>query len=146
MLDRLCPVYMSWGMSWEQFWFGDCDAAPMYREAAKLREKQKDYDFWLQGLYVRDAIYASIGNVYIEKGAKPYEYPQEPYLCTSDGKEKLTEEEREDRKHRKEDGKFLAYMAEWMSAVNKDMAEKEKAKSRAKGSESDAGYGENTGN
>ena len=61
---------MSWGMSWEQFWFGDCDAAPMYRKAAKLREKQKDYDFWLQGLYVRDAIYASIGNVYIEKGSK----------------------------------------------------------------------------
>lgn len=138
---------MSWGMSWEQFWFGDCDAAPMYRRAAKLRQKQRDYEFWLQGLYVLDAIYASVGNAYIEKKDKPFEYPQEPYtVLVEEKKEPLSEEELEDRKHKKEDGKFLAYMAEWMSAVNKDMAEKEKAKSGAEGSESDAGYGKNTGN
>lgn len=139
---------MSWGMTWEQFWFGDCDAAPMYRKAARLREKQRDYEFWLQGLYFREAVNSSVGNAFLEKGAKPFEYPSEPFSSSEkDKKQELTEEEREDLKHKKDDDRFMAYMTEWMSSVNRNMAEKEKAKSKAKGSESDAGHhGENTGN
>ena len=146
VLDRLCPIYMSWGMSWEQFWHGDCEAAKHFRKAAKLRERQRDYELWLQGLYVREAVLASIGNAYLEKGKEPFTYPDEPYSFSAkpDGKP-ITEEELEDRKHKKEDGKFMAYMAEWMSAVNKSMAEKQKL--QAEGSESNAeGSGENTGN
>ncbi len=33
----------------------------------------------IQGLYVRDAIASSIGNSFKPKGAKPFEYPKEPY-------------------------------------------------------------------
>ena len=108
---------MAIGMSYDQFWNGDYEAAKMYREAYKLKADEDNYKAWLHGRYIYEAIGAWVPlQRAFSKAKKPGDYPKEPYGISH---KHMTEEEIEDAKHKKEDGQFLAFMAEWTNAVNK---------------------------
>lgn len=64
-----------------------------YVEADKLRQKRKDVEAWMQGVYIKKAIESSIGNAFIQKGAQPIEYPEHP----------LSYEEQEKTEQQKQD-------------------------------------------
>ena len=54
------PYYLSLGMTYEEFWEGDCTLPKFYREAQKIKS-QKEFDdknffCWLQGRYIYDAL------------------------------------------------------------------------------------------
>ena len=73
---------MSIGMTYDQYWYGETGLVRYYYRADKLRQERLDSAAWLQGLYVRDAIEATLGNAIRQlAGSKeePYEYPREPY-------------------------------------------------------------------
>ena len=38
----------------------------------------------MQGLYIRDALLSTVGNMFSNKGATPMEYPAEPYPVTAE--------------------------------------------------------------
>ena len=79
-----CIVYMSIGMSYEEFWEMDVDLVKFYREAEQLKQKRRDYDLWLQGRYIYDALCAvsPVLHAFAPQGTKAMPYLEEPYPRT----------------------------------------------------------------
>lgn len=88
-----CIVYMSIGMSYEEFWEKDIDLVKFYREAEQLRQKRRDYDLWLQGRYIYDALCAvsPVLQAFAPQGTRAMPYIEEPYPRT---KKDLVERQR----------------------------------------------------
>lgn len=85
LFEELCPIYMVYGMTYDEFWHGDVYRALFYKKAYKMKREaqieQDDYNFWLQGMYVYEAICdaSPIYHTFAKKGTKPLPYPNEPY-------------------------------------------------------------------
>lgn len=66
-------------------------------DAYNREQKRKlDYDnfiAYLQGRYFVDALLSTVGNMFSKKGAKPLEYPREPYNLEEE--RELTQEEKD---------------------------------------------------
>ena len=60
-----------------------------YREADELRRRKQNEVLWTQGIYIREALLSTVGNMF-NKDNK-FEYPKEPYPVT----EKQIEEKQE---------------------------------------------------
>ena len=77
------PFYLSIGMSYELYWYGEPNLVKAYREADEMRIDRMNYEKWLQGLY----IYHSIGALQpilnpFSKKHKAEEYIKEPIAIT----------------------------------------------------------------
>lgn len=81
LADELCPVYMSMGVPYAEYWYGDYTQLAHYRKAFELQRERANYDAWLQGAYFYDAICAAspILHAFAKKGTKPLPYLKEPY-------------------------------------------------------------------
>ena len=95
MFEKCFPLYLTYGMTYEQYWDDDPNLAKAYREAHFLRLKRKNEELWLQGIYMTHALQSTVGNMFIKKGAKPIEYPKEPLAITE--KEVKERQERDAR-------------------------------------------------
>lgn len=75
------PYYLSIGMSYEQFWEGDCWLPKQYVEAYKLRVRRDNEQAWLIGRYVYDAICAvsPILHAFAKNGTQAHPYLERPY-------------------------------------------------------------------
>lgn len=71
------PYFLSIGMSPNDFWFGDCSLARAYLKKAWIDRKNRNFDMWLQGLYVHDAVTVAIARGVA--GDRRAKYPSEPY-------------------------------------------------------------------
>ena len=98
---------MSVGMSYDEFWYKEPDRARYYREAERLRQKNRDYDLWLQGRYFYDALCAvsPILHAFAASGTQAEEYLKEPYPRTHKDLEELQE-----RKMRENAENFRAFV------------------------------------
>ena len=82
--NKCCPFYLSIGMTYEQFWYGDPTMAKDYLKAYKLKEKREaekaKWIMWEQGLYVYEAI-CDVSPVLraFSKATKPLPYPKKPW-------------------------------------------------------------------
>lgn len=70
----------------------------LYIEAEKLKLKREygkiNVYAHLMGVYVCDALAATVGNMFLDKGKKPNEYPDKPFELNDNSEEQeLTEEE-----------------------------------------------------
>ena len=68
-------------MTYDEYWYGDVWAIiPIYK-AYKLKQEQTNFDLWLQGMYIYDAVgrLSPILHAFAKKGAKPQPYIKEPY-------------------------------------------------------------------
>lgn len=94
MIERTWLVQaLAIGISHTDFWGMNPHILKLYFDAhAKIRDEQNAM-MHLQGIYFRDAIASTIGNAFNKKGAKPYEYPKEPYNIGAP--HELTEEEKQ---------------------------------------------------
>ena len=79
--EKHCPYYLSIGMTYEQFWEGDCWLPKIYREAHKLRRKHDNEQAWLVGRYVYDALcsVSPVLHAFAKNGTKPHPYLEKPY-------------------------------------------------------------------
>ena len=88
---------MSIGISYNDFWGYTPRIVLQILESYKReRQRQVDYDnflAYLQGRYFVDSLYSTVGNMFSKKGAKPIEYPKEPYDL--EGEKELTQEEKD---------------------------------------------------
>lgn len=75
------PYYLSIGMTAREYWHGDSMLPKYYRKAHKMRLEHENYNAWLQGAYVYDAISAvsPVLHAFAKKGTKPVPYLKEPY-------------------------------------------------------------------
>ena len=111
---------MSIGMSYEAFWDGDVDMVKMYREAAELRDKRKNQELWLQGMYIYEALCdaSPLFRLSLKKGTvKPEPYAKEPYPITA-----AEAREREEREARKKEERLKAEFALFAEQLRKKMS------------------------
>lgn len=92
----MLPFYLSIGVSYELYWYGDPWAVAAYREAEIFRQERANYEAWLSGRYIYDALQSVIGTFSWglggKKGTKPDPYEQYPYAFTE--REKAAEKQR----------------------------------------------------
>ena len=90
--------------------------AKWYRKAEEMRQKRRNEELWLQGMYIYEALcdVSPLLHAFAKRGTKPVPYPDHPYSITS----KDMEEEKE-RKVRLEREKAKQYMLGKMAKLNK---------------------------
>jgi hypothetical protein len=84
---------MAMGMTYEQFWDGDVWLVKAYRQADVIRRRRKNEELWLEGVYMAEALSATVGNMF-SKGNK-HQYPSEPIPITAE--EQKARREREEK-------------------------------------------------
>lgn len=74
VFDDQCSYYISIGMTYEQYWDGDPQMVRHYRKAEELKRRRDNYNAWLQGAYVYEAIrdLAPALNALSKRSPKPY--------------------------------------------------------------------------
>lgn len=86
---------MSIGMTYDEFWNQDVAMVRAFRKADDLKRRRQNEALWMQGIYIRDALLSTVGNMFSAKGARPMEYPKEPYPVTN---EQIAEKERAEQR------------------------------------------------
>ena len=94
---------MSIGMTYDEFWNQDVRLVDVYRKAAELRDKRRNQELWLQGMYIYEALCdaSPLFRFSMKKGTvKPEPYAKEPYPITAaevKAREERAAKEKEER-------------------------------------------------
>lgn len=114
------PFYLSIGMTFEQYWDGDCCLVKYYRKAHEIKQQRRNQELWMMGLYVYEAIsdIAPVLRAFAKKGTKAEPYPAEPFPRTVE--EARARKEREERKRYEE--QMLKFAAQ-RKQINERMKE-----------------------
>ena len=100
---------MSIGMTYDEFWNGDVRLVEVYRKANELRDKRRNQESWLQGLYFYEALCdaSPLFRFSMKKGTvKPEPYLKEPFPITA-----AEAREREEIEARKKEERLKAEFA-----------------------------------
>ena len=127
LFEKACPMYMSYGMSYNDFWYGPAFMTTFYKDAHKLRVRQQDENNWMLGMYVYEAILdcSPILHAFSKKGTKPLPYAEKPYLMDKlETKTKAEREQEEAQKKENERLKFIIQMNNWFRATKKQFENK----------------------
>lgn len=91
-LSDLCPYFIHWGMTYDEFWHGSLDRLHDYWQANQFSIERRNQELWMQGVYFQEAIAAALD----AKGKS--KYPDKPHRITE-----MTDAEREIDNQRKLD-------------------------------------------
>lgn len=119
IFEAVCPFYLSIGMTYEQFWYERAEMALMYRKAYELKNRQRNQELWIQGLYIVDALTTTVCNMFAKKSTEKFTYPTEPYA--------LSEAEIQERKEQQAKAKMECMKSSFMAkaiTINQHMAER----------------------
>ncbi len=108
---------MAIGMTYDEYWYGDVRMTGAFIEADRLRQKQKNAELWLMGMYVYDAVQrlAPILNSFA-KDPKAKEYPKMPY-----GEKEKKKDEPGEQEIANERLKSQLFFENWAQATSKRM-------------------------
>lgn len=113
--NELCPIFMSYGMSYNDFWYGDITMTTFYLKAHNLELKEKDAEFWKQGMYIYEAILDCSPILHpFSKAKKPLPYPEKPYSIQQEEEEQITKQQIENERL-----KAQIWMNNWVRGLNK---------------------------
>ena len=98
--EKACPRYLSYGMTYEQYWDGDVFAHKAFRKAEKIRWEKQNQVLWLQGAYVYDALLAVTPYLKAFSKGKPKPYVKEPFELFKEQREAREEREAKERYER----------------------------------------------
>ena len=122
--EEACPIYMSYGMSYKDFWYGPVYMTRFYRDANKLRIRQQDENNWMIGMYVYEAIIdcSQILHAFSQKGTKPLPYAEKPFLL-----DKLREKTEAEKEQERENERLKAIVNfnNWFNATTEHFRNKE---------------------
>lgn len=97
-------------MTSEEYWHGPVRLAESYREAYRIKQESDNYDMWMQGLYIYEAL--SIVSYNENRGKKrAINYPEKPHRITP-----MTEEEKKieaEKERQKVINQFNSYKKAW---------------------------------
>ena len=97
IFEECCPIYMGYGMSYDEFWYDDPFKAKFQRKAHEIQIRKKDEEFWMQGMYIYEALcdVSPILHAFSKSGTKPLPYSDKPFLAKRE--DNLTKEEKEQK-------------------------------------------------
>lgn len=129
--EEVCPFFMSIGMTYEEFWYGDVELTRYYLKAYQIKEKREaikeKWARWEIGLYVYEALcdVAPILQAF-SKAKKPLQYPTKPYGIDELEKEenKQKQEEIQKEKEKVELMRTQIFFENWAKATQKCFKEK----------------------
>ena len=121
--EKLCPAYMSYGMSYDEFWYKSPYRARFYLEAQKRKIKQQDEYMWVQGMYIYEALckVSPVLHAFSKKGTKPLPYSEKPYLRDNDD---LQSEEEKKQKEENERLLVKLHFKKWVKDTQKRFKKK----------------------
>ena len=105
VFEKVCPFYMSIGMSYNDFWHGDNDLPKYYLKSYLLKQERDqtlmNYESWLKGLYIYEALcnVAPIFNAFSKKH-DAFPYRSKPIPITEKEQRDDEEEQRQLRLNR----------------------------------------------
>ena len=83
IFEEAFPYYLSIGMTYDLYWYGEPNLVKAYRQAEEMRVDRMNYEKWLQGLYIYNSIGALVPVLNpFSKKTKPEEYLKEPIVIT----------------------------------------------------------------
>ena len=113
IFDKWCPIYMSYGMTYDEYWYDDCYKAYYYAKAYKEKLKSQDEFMWEQGMYIYEAILQCSPILHpFSKETKPLPYTEKPHLSDVFESE---EEKQKQLKQQEENERIKAYA--WMKTI-----------------------------
>lgn len=100
IFDDQCAYYISLGMTYTEYWDGDAMMPRFYRQAEELKRRRENFNAWLQGAYVYEAIrdLAPSINPLTKARSKPYRDTVIPMLPSE-----IKEHEEKKKKERYEE-------------------------------------------
>ena len=120
--EKLCPIFMNFGMSYKEFWEDDPTIAKQYLTAFEMKQKKeirnKEWEIWKQGMYVYEALIDVSPILHaFSKSKKPLPYPEKPYGLMEDEeeKDKITKEQEEENERLK----ATVFFNNWARATRK---------------------------
>ena len=113
IFQEVFPMYLSIGMSYDEFYNKDCQLVKAYLKAYEMKQKQNNTNMWMQGMYVYDAILRAspIFHPFAKAGTEPIPYMEEPYA--------LSEEEQKAREEKKQKAHMIEMNARMEMKVAK---------------------------
>lgn len=114
------------GMTLKEYWDGDPKDAAIIREAHDLRRKNDNFNAWLQGQYIYEALLCASPMFHDwVKRPKPIPYPKKPYELFEKA-EKKTESDDKELKNQ-------ATIRAWVDRANRIREQKDKKEGKANG-------------
>lgn len=106
-------------MTYDEYWHGDVNMVRAFRQAQKIKDRRRNQELWLQGMYIYEALcdVSPILHAFAKKGTKPQMYSSEPYAITE---EEIRE--REERDARLKEERIKAQFAAYVEALSKKMS------------------------
>ena len=108
IFNRYFPIYLSYGMTYSQFWDEEPELAIAYRKSYEISLKQRNTEMWLNGVYTKKALESTIVNMFKKKGEEPFEYPKEPLPITEKEAKEMEERMAKERFERMKQQMILA--------------------------------------
>lgn len=123
LFEHECPYYMSYGMSYDDYWYGDAYLVDFYRDAYKLKIRYDDVFMWKQGMYIYEALcdVSPILHAFSKKGTKPLQYRTRPMM---DELEELKTEKDKEKEIEMEQLKARIFFENWARATAKHFENK----------------------
>ena len=100
-------------MTADEYWNASPFLAKAYREAHKLKQRQRNEYAWLQGLYFYNAVRSVVASAIGKKGSKKEEYIKEPIDLG------LETEQEKTIKAQREREKIIASLTAWKKSWDK---------------------------
>lgn len=124
---KYCPDYMSYGMTYDQYWDGDVWAHRQYAQAHKKKIQEDNALAWLQGRYFYDALCAASPIIRaFSKARKPGKYHEHPIDLFEEDQKKRQEDEQ--RKRYEKMREKVALFAEEFNKKRKEFDENAEGK------------------
>ena len=106
-------MYMAYGMTYEQYWYGDPWMVRAYAQTYLLKRKIENENMWIMGAYVANAFGTVIGNAFGKKKMKYLEKPLDVFPKTD------AEEQSEIREERRK-------LITWLNGLKRSASQKKK--------------------
>lgn len=123
--EKLCPFFMSIGMSYDQFWKDDPTITKYYYKAYEIKEKRKieldEWHMWKQGMYIYEALIdvSPILHAFPKKGTKPLPYSEKPYGWKEEDNTKEKTQEQKEKEAENERLKATVLFDNWARSTKK---------------------------
>ena len=118
--EKVCPYYLSIGMTYEQFWDGEAELPKYFRDAHELKLREQNRLMYYQGAYVYSAVLALAPILRAFSKAKE----PAPYLDDVIPISEKEANEIKERRDREAYEKNLGTMKTLMERLNKQFEEK----------------------
>lgn len=114
------PYYLSIGMSYELYWYGDVWLVNAYREAYKRKLQETNSLMHIQAAYLYEALLdvSPVLHAFAKQGTKPIPFREKPYpLFGVDDKEKTEEDKTDQLSEEQEALRAKIYMKQMARAL-----------------------------